>query len=124
MNTWRGKCNQELQGRTIDYSPGYIYILVFLYIAISIDLGQLMQIKNNDKNAKMQEKFQEVQSRVTGSFYSILHIYWYNQEKCPVETFITLADIEPGPSPQSITLFLLEAHPNMQAFIHIFRLSY
>ena len=52
MNTWRGKCNQELQGRTIDYSPGYIYILVFLYIAISIDLGQLVQIKNNDNKCK------------------------------------------------------------------------
>ena len=49
-------------------------------------------------------------------FYTI---YWHNQEKCPVETFITLADIEPGPSPQSITLFLVEAHPNMQAFTYI-----
>ena len=26
-----GKCNQELPGRTIDYSPGYIYILHTIY---------------------------------------------------------------------------------------------
>ena len=29
-----GKCNQELPGRTIDYSPGYIYILHTIYIFI------------------------------------------------------------------------------------------
>ena len=31
------------------------------------------------------------------------------RKKCPVETFITLADIEPEPSPQYITLFQVEA---------------
>ena len=29
-----GKCNQELRGRTIDYSAGYIYIAIPIYLFI------------------------------------------------------------------------------------------
>ena len=96
---------------------------IYLHTSLSIycNINRSRTTQANKKLRKKCKNAGEVPRGAIKSYREFLFytIFWYNQEKCPVETFITLADIEPGPSPQSITPFLVEAHPNLQSFKYI-----
>ena len=94
---------------------------IYLHTSLSIycNINRSRTTHANKKQQQQMQKCRRSSKRCNQELQGVSILYWYNQEKCPVETFITLADIEPGPSPQSITLFLVEAHPNMQAFTYI-----